>query len=80
MSHVVLAAIIIPVVAIVALGIWLGAVFRASRKPAGNPAGTPLTRDVVGGAFKSSGGRQVAPRRDATPPEAHQYETDGENH
>jgi hypothetical protein len=79
MSHTGLAAIITPVVAIVALGIWLGAVFRASRKPKNNQAGTPLTRDVVGGAFKSSGGRQVAPRRDAIPPEAHQYEPNREN-
>lgn len=78
MSHSTLAAVITPAVVIICLAVWLGLVFRAQRHPGGSKA-TPLSSEVDGGAFQSSGGRQVAPRRDAEPLEARQYQSpDGE--
>jgi hypothetical protein len=76
MSHATLAAIIIPIVALVALAVWISLVYRADRHP-GNGRRLPRRRrEVNGGTFESSGGRQVMPRRDATPPEAAQFEQD----
>ena len=76
MSHSVQAAVIIPIVVIVLLAIWLVLVYRADqrggeggRPELDNPRAVPR-RDVAGGAFRSSGGRQVMPRRDETPAEA----------
>ena len=73
MSHSVQAALIIPVVTIIVLAIWLVLVYRAARRGGqggepemGNPRAVPR-REVAGGAFRSSGGRQVMPRRDETP-------------
>jgi hypothetical protein len=78
MSHSTLAAIIIPVVALVALAVWISLVYRASRHP-GNGRRVPrIRRQVSGGMFEGSGGRQVMPRRDATPPEAAQFERGNE--
>lgn len=80
MSGGVQAAVIIPIVVIIVLAIWLVLVYRAARRGGeggepemGNPRAVPR-REVAGGAFRSTGGRQVMPRRDATPAEA---ETDG---
>jgi len=76
MSHSVLAAVIVPIVVVIVLAIWLLLVYRADRH--GGEGGHPETtnpravprREVAGGAFRSRGGRQVAPRRDETPAEA----------
>jgi hypothetical protein len=74
MSHSVLAAIVIPIVVIIALAAWLFLVYRAARHS--GDGGHPETshrsvprRDVAGGAFRSRGGRQVMPRRDEQPAE-----------
>lgn len=76
MSHSVLAAVIIPIVVIIVLAIWLFLVYWADRHGGegghperANPRAVPR-REVAGGAFRSRGGRQVAPRRDETPAEA----------
>jgi hypothetical protein len=72
MSNSVLAAIITPVVAIIALAVWILAVYRAQRNPRNPKAGRRLQPryEVAGGAFRSEGGRQLMPRRDAVPAEA----------
>jgi hypothetical protein len=70
MSHAVLAAIIIPIVALLALAGWLVAVYRADKNPQGGRTGRGPRRHVAGGQFRSRGGRQLMPRRDETPPEA----------
>lgn len=76
MSPGVQAAIITPIVVMILLAIWLVLVYRANRRGGeggqpelGNPRAVPR-REVAGGAFRSSGGRQVMPRRDETPAEA----------
>jgi hypothetical protein len=74
MSNSTLAAIIVPIVALIALAVWISLVYRADRHPGSGWRIPRLRREVSGGAFESSGGRQVSPRRDATPPEAAQYE------
>lgn len=74
MSHSTLAAIIVPIVALIALGVWISLVYRADRHPGTGRRVPRLRREVSGGTFESSGGRQVMPRRDDTPPEAAQYE------
>lgn len=67
MSHSVLAAIIVPIVVLIALAAWLAAVYRAQRHPKAG-SGSSLPYEVSGGAFRG-GGRQVMPRRDASPGE-----------
>jgi hypothetical protein len=74
MSHSTLAAIIIPAVALVALAVWISLVYRADRRPGSGRRVPRVRREVSGGTFEASGGRQVMPRRDATPPEAAQFE------
>lgn len=76
MSPSVQAAIIIPIVVVIVLAIWLVLVYRAAQRGGhggepemGNPRAVPR-REVAGGAFRSTGGRQVMPRRDETPAEA----------
>jgi hypothetical protein len=69
MSNSTLAAILIPVVVAGALVIWIAMVFHANRHPR-----TPAPREapgseVTGGTFQGAG-RQLMPRRDATPREA----------
>jgi hypothetical protein len=79
MSHSTLAAIIIPVVALIALAVWITLVYRADRHSGTGRRVPRLRHEVGGGSFESrGGGRQVMPRRDATPPEAAQYEPHGE--
>jgi hypothetical protein len=64
-----LLAIIIPVLAVAGFGTWIGIAFYPGSHPrTGHPA-EPLKHTVQGGAFQGSG-RQLMPRRDATPPEA----------
>jgi hypothetical protein len=70
-----LSAIIVPVVALIALAVWISLVYRADGHPGTGRRVPRLRREVSGGSFENtSGGRQVMPRRDATPPEAAQYE------
>jgi hypothetical protein len=69
-----LAAIFIPVAVVIGLAGWLGAVYFARRHPDTKEHGPRLRTTVSGGSFRASGGRQLMPRRDAVPPEAHDYE------
>jgi hypothetical protein len=73
-----LAAIFVPVAVVIGLAVWLGAVFFARRHPDSKQAGPPLRTTVSGGSFRARGGRQLMSRRDATPPEAHDYADGGD--
>ena len=73
MSGSLLAIIIIPIAALLALFAWVGAVLYASRRPGGREHGARPRWDVSGGTFRGDA-RQVTPRRDATPPDAAAYE------
>lgn len=75
MSGSLLAIIVIPIVAFLALIGWLGAVLYVSRRPGGRDHDARPRWHVAGGAFRGDP-RQVTPRRDATPPEAAAYEGD----
>ena len=68
MSGSVMAAIVIPVVALPALALLIVPVMWASRDPSGKGAGPPSRRAVSGGTFRGDP-RQQTPRRDAVPPE-----------
>lgn len=76
MSGSTLSIIIIPIVVVLALGAWIVAVHFAQRHPGNDKEVAPPATEVSGGAFEASGGRQAAPRRDATPAEARSYESD----
>jgi hypothetical protein len=69
MSGSVLADILIPVVAFVALTAFIGPVLYAARNPAGQDSGWRPQWNVSGGIFRGDP-RQQMPRRDAPPPEA----------
>jgi hypothetical protein len=69
MSGSVMAAIVIPVVALPALALLIVPVMWASRDPSGKGSVQPSRRAVSGGTFRGDP-RQQAPRRDAVPPEA----------
>jgi hypothetical protein len=58
-------------VIVVGLFVWLVIVLRQDRRPKQRlPAqGNSKHRDVMGGQFDASGGRQVTPRRDEPPTE-----------
>lgn len=64
MSGSLLAVIFIPIVVGIALAVWLFSVYYANRHPDSGPGKMPR-REVIGGAFRTSGGRQLMPRRDA---------------
>jgi hypothetical protein len=64
-----MADILIPVVAIVALAVMIGAVLLAARKPAAKDSGQRSRWTVSGGTFRGDP-RQQMPHRDAVPPEA----------
>lgn len=64
MSGSLLAVIFVPIVVAIALACWIFAVYHANRHPDSGPGKMPR-REVIGGTFRSSGGRQVMPRRDA---------------
>jgi len=63
MSGSLLTIIFIPIVVAIALGTWMFAVYHANRHPDSGPGKMPR-REVIGGTFRSGGGRQVMPRRD----------------
>jgi hypothetical protein len=69
MSGSVEAAIVIPVVGLVALLLLIVPVMWASRDPSGKGSVQPSRRAVSGGTFRGDP-RQQTPRRDAVPPEA----------
>lgn len=69
MSGSVMAAIVIPIVALPALALLIVPVMWASRDPSGKGAGHPSRRAVSGGTFRGDPGRPM-PHRDAVPPEA----------
>jgi hypothetical protein len=69
MSGSVLADILIPVVAVVALAVMIGAVLLAARNPSGKDSGQRSRWTVSGGTFRGDP-RQQMPHRDAVPPEA----------
>jgi hypothetical protein len=56
---------VIVLVAVVALAVWLGSVFLASRHPGGKNPDMSQRRAQVDGGTHMGGGRSVAPRRDA---------------
>jgi len=68
MSGSVMADILIPVVALVALVVMIGAVLLAARKPAGKDTGQRSRWTVSGGTFRGDP-RQQVPHRDDVPPE-----------
>jgi hypothetical protein len=61
-----LAVILIPVVIAVALVVWLVMVFHAKNHPRVADRGDAPDREVTGGIFQGEG-RQLMPRRDASP-------------
>jgi len=63
MSHAVLTAIVVPLVVAVALAVWITMVYRAERHPgfARSRNSSKQRREVSGGSFRGSGGRQVMP-------------------
>jgi hypothetical protein len=63
MSGSLVAVIVIPIVVGVVLACWIIAVYHANRHPDSGPGKMPR-REVIGGAFRAGGGRQVMPRRD----------------
>ncbi len=63
MSGSLLAVIFIPIVVAIALAGWLFSIYYANRHPDSGPGKMPR-REVIGGAFRTSGGRQLMPRRD----------------
>jgi hypothetical protein len=70
MSNIVLAAVVVPIVVVVVRACWLFLVYRADRHPGqGGQSDDHIRvgprRRVVGGRFRSTGGRQLMPRRDA---------------
>ena len=69
MSGSVMAAIVIPIVALPALALLIVPVMWASRDPSGKGGGHPSRRAVSGGTFRGDP-RQQTPRGDAAPPEA----------
>lgn len=69
MSGSVLADILIPVVALVALAVFIGLVMYASRSPSGKDGSRRSRWTVSGGTFLGDP-RQQMPRRDAAPPES----------
>lgn len=68
------AIVVIPIVVAIALAVWIGMVLYANSHPQSGRPEAPR-HGVIGGRFRASGGRQVMPRRDATPPEAEKYES-----
>ena len=68
MSGSVMADILIPVVAFVALVVMVGAVLLAARNPAGRDTGQRSRWTVSGGTFRGDP-RQQVPHRDDVPPE-----------
>jgi len=69
MSGSVEAAIVIPVVGLVALLLLIVPVMWASRDPSGKDSGQRSRWTVSGGTFRGDP-RQQTPHRDAVPPEA----------
>ena len=69
MSGSVMAAIVIPIVALPALALLIVPVMWASRDPSGKGSGQRSRRAVSGGTFRGDP-RQQMPHRDAVPPEA----------
>jgi hypothetical protein len=65
MSNSLIAVIVIPIVVLVALAVWIIGVFRADRHPRTGRGRMPR-REVIGGTFRASGGRQVTPTRTET--------------
>jgi hypothetical protein len=70
MSGSVAAEIVIPVVALLALALFIGLVMHADRNPAGQDSGQRSRWTVSGGTFRGADPRQQTPRREAAPPEA----------
>jgi hypothetical protein len=62
MSNTVLAEIIVPIVVAVVLAVWITMVMRADKHPeSGSRRGSRPRREVIGGSFRGTGGRQVMP-------------------
>ncbi len=77
MSGSTIAFVVIPVVVAVVLAVMIFSVYHAERHPPAPQPGKHPGHEVSGGAFDGQGGRQVMPRRDATPAEATDHAGDG---
>ena len=64
--------ILVPVAAVLGIGLWYGITHRSHRHPR-KDAPAPLKHTTQGGAFQGSGGRQVSPNREAVVPESLKY-------
>jgi hypothetical protein len=69
--------ILIPLAVIAGFAVWIGNIHFFHRRPR-QKSTNPLKHTMQGGAFQATGGRQVAPRRDAVVPESLDYEQDDE--
>ena len=71
MSNTVLVEIILPIVVAVALAAWIIMVYRADKHPetAGSRRASRTRREVTGGSFRGTGGRQLMPLPGQTPGE-----------
>jgi hypothetical protein len=71
MSNTALAEIIIPIVVGIALAAWIVAIYRADKSPRfnGSRRGSQPRREVAGGSFRGSGGRQLMPLPNTEPDE-----------
>jgi hypothetical protein len=75
-----LSLIVIPIVVVITLAGWIGAVLYAQAHPGKRKPAAPGRYTVSGGVFVASGGHQVMPHRDAKPPESGQYEDQYQHH
>jgi hypothetical protein len=75
-----LSLIVIPIVVVITLAGWIGAIFYAQAHPGKQRPAGPGRYTVSGGVFVASGGHQVMPHRDAKPPESSKYEDQYQHH
>jgi hypothetical protein len=69
MSNTVPVEIVVPIVVGLALAAWIVAVYRADKNPGFSRArrGSRARREVIGGSFRGTGGRQLMPLPGETP-------------
>jgi hypothetical protein len=82
MSNTVLAEIVVPIVIGVALAAWITMVYRADKHPetAGSRRGSRPRREVIGGSFRGTGGRQLMPLPGQAPAENEDRQVPGTDH
>jgi hypothetical protein len=69
MSNAVMTEIFVPIVVAVALAVWIVMVYRADKNPTYRRSwrGSKPRREVTGGSFRGTGGRQLMPLPDREP-------------